>query len=245
MKTLKYRNTVLAFGVVAAAGFSAATPSQSDVARRDTQPRESAPKNPVSVDRAEAPDGDDSGDAAESIHAATRGVVGGKHDFSELTGRPTDACSGCHVPHIQAIRPSTSGDRDAVLELYKLGGQRKVLVPDQYMPGASSLICLSCHNGAVATSVVGSSHALLAGRRQGFDVPDGFAAKDHPIGLTYPQMEKGYRSRARVESVSGIRLPEGRVECISCHDPHNTAGVDKMLVMSNRRSALCLACHIK
>jgi len=35
------------------------------------------------------------------------------------------------------------------------------------------------------------------------------------------------------------------VECVSCHDPHNAAGFEKMLVMSNRRSALCLACHEK
>jgi predicted CXXCH cytochrome family protein len=48
-----------------------------------------------------------------------------------------------------------------------------------------------------------------------------------------------------VTKTGRVRLPDGRIECVSCHDPHNTAGIDKLLVMSNRRSALCLTCHIK
>ncbi len=43
----------------------------------------------------------------------------------------------------------------------------------------------------------------------------------------------------------GLPLPEGRVECISCHDPHNEAGLPFLLWTSNRRSSLCLTCHIK
>ena len=42
-----------------------------------------------------------------------------------------------------------------------------------------------------------------------------------------------------------VTLPGGRVECISCHDPHNAAGEANMLVTSNARSALCLTCHDK
>jgi predicted CXXCH cytochrome family protein len=42
-----------------------------------------------------------------------------------------------------------------------------------------------------------------------------------------------------------VRLPDGRVECVSCHDPHNQSGTQAMLAVSNRRSALCLTCHVK
>lgn len=183
--------------------------------------------------------------AQQSIARATRGVAGSKHDFSALTGKVSDACGACHVPHVQAVRPAERDGNQAMLELYRIAGQREVFEPGQFMPGASSLICLSCHNGAVAPSTVGTAHAILAGQREGYAVPDGWAARDHPIGVPYPAQTKGYRPLASVQAGGVIRLPEGRLECISCHDPHNAAGVDKMLVMSNQRSALCLACHEK
>jgi predicted CXXCH cytochrome family protein len=128
--------------------------------------------------------------------------------------------------------------------MFRIGGQRRVFQPDRYMPGPTSLLCLGCHDGTIATSTMGTSHALLAGIREGFRVPDGFVWRDHPIGVLYPQGRLDYHPQAFVEK-QGIRLPEGRMECISCHDPHNTCDIDALLVMSNRRSALCLTCHIK
>ncbi|MBN1343780.1 MAG: hypothetical protein JXQ73_13945 [Phycisphaerae bacterium] len=113
------------------------------------------------------------------------------------------------------------------------------------MPGPSSLLCLGCHDGTIATSTIGSSHALLAGVRAGFAVPDGFVWRDHPIGVPYPNDRQNFRPASHVLKGGKIPLPEGRIECISCHDPHNEEGIKGLLVMSNRRSALCLTCHIK
>jgi len=175
----------------------------------------------------------------------TRGVIGGKHDLSTWTGRPGDACRACHVPHLQGVRPTTRPSGEPGVELFRITGQRAVFVPGRYTPGPSSLMCLGCHDGTVATATIGSAHALLAGVREGFAVPEGFVWRDHPIGVLYPSDRREFRPASVVETAGNIRLPEGRMECVSCHDPHNAAGVDKMLVMSNRRSALCLACHIK
>lgn len=182
----------------------------------------------------------------------SRGTQGGVHDFS-LNG--AGACATCHIPHVQKahiqLRESseTTGEvrppEDPIVELFRIEGQRQTFVPGRYTPGPSSLICLGCHDGTLATSVIGSAHAMLAGVREGFALPDGFAWRDHPIGVPYPIGNNEYHTRLRLEHDGRIRLPDGRVECTSCHDPHNTAGVDKLLVMSNRRSALCLACHIK
>ncbi len=86
---------------------------------------------------------------------------------------------------------------------------------------------------------------MLAGVREGFELPDGFVWRDHPIGVSYPAGRRGFRPMAFVQAEGKIRLPQGRIECVSCHDPHNASGAAKMLVMSNRRSALCLSCHIK
>lgn len=184
-------------------------------------------------------------ETADLVAEMRRGVVGSKHDFSAITGSAVDACSACHVPHLQAIRPRDGDGSGAALELFRIAGQREVLVPGRYMPGASSLICLSCHNGTIAASTIGTSHALLAGDAETLGGPGGFTARDHPVGVEYPEGRKGYHPRARVLADGGVRLPEGRIECISCHDPHNAAGVEKMLAMPNRRSALCLTCHQK
>ncbi|HNO79102.1 MAG TPA: cytochrome c3 family protein [Phycisphaerae bacterium] len=192
------------------------------------------------------------------------GTVGSVHDFSEETHRPGDACSACHIPHVQAVRvrkPTNNTDatdenntenRDAIdqdvepaVELFRIQGQRQTFVPDRYTPGPTSLICLGCHDGTVASSTIGSAHAMLAGVREGFSVPEGFAWRDHPIGVPYPSNNREYRPESFVTADGTVRLPEGRMECVSCHDPHNSAGIDKLLVKSNRRSALCLTCHVK
>ncbi|MBI4718289.1 MAG: cytochrome c3 family protein [Planctomycetes bacterium] len=196
-------------------------------------PTDAAPGRPA---RAEDPD---------PVGELRRGVLGSKHDFSAITGSAVDACSACHVPHLQAIRPREGDGSGAALELFRIAGQREVLVPGRYMPGTSSLICLSCHNGTIAASTIGTSHALMDGNAETLGGLGGFTARDHPVGVEYPEGGKGYHPRARVLAGGRVRLPEGRIECISCHDPHNAAGVEKMLAMPNRRSALCLTCHQK
>jgi predicted CXXCH cytochrome family protein len=175
-----------------------------------------------------------------------KGLIGGPHDFSDPAGVEGNACKACHVPHMQALRPTTqpATTRPALL-MVRVPGQRRVFKPDKFTPGPSSLICLGCHDGTVAMSTIGSSHAILAGVREGFLLREGAVRTDHPIGVPYPVDRRRFRSKASVVATSGVRLPDGYVECVSCHDPHNTTGVDKMLVMSNRRSALCLSCHIK
>jgi predicted CXXCH cytochrome family protein len=177
-------------------------------------------------------------------HDYHRGVIGSKHDFTDSSGRFGNACNACHIPHVQAIRPTTRPSTQPAVEMFRIAGQRKVFVPGRYTPGPTSLICLGCHDGTVATSAIGSSHAMLATVREGFNVPDGFVWRDHPIGIAYPSDRREYHPEAFAVA-KNIRLPEGRIECISCHDPHNELGIDGMLQVSNRRSALCLTCHIK
>lgn len=189
---------------------------------------------------------DDKGSGAvapAAVATATKGILGSKHDFSTLTGRASDACGACHVPHLQAVQPRKGSAQEGLLELFRIGNQRAALSPGEAAPGATSLICLSCHHGTVASSTIGTAHALVAGHRAGFELDD-FAVRDHPIGVDYPAGRKGYHPAARALQM-GIRLPEGRVECISCHDPHHATGLPWMLSVTVQRSALCLACHDK
>ncbi|MGQ9650213.1 MAG: cytochrome c3 family protein [Phycisphaerae bacterium] len=202
------------------------------------------------VDRPALPESRPS-DSNNRVVAFRRGLVGSKHDFTDVLGGAGTACSACHVPHMMAVRPMSqpAGEvlttQPATVEIYRIAGQRRVFAVDRYTPGPTSLVCLGCHDGTVATSTMGSGHAMLAGVREGFAVPDDFVWRDHPIGVPYPSNRREYRAESMVTAAGEIVLPDGRVECISCHDPHNRSGVDKMLVMSNRGSALCLSCHIK
>ncbi len=179
------------------------------------------------------------------VRSLTRGVVGGPHDFTDRAMAPGDACKGCHIPHVQAVRATTQPSTRPALERYTIPGQRRTFVPGRYTPGPTSLMCMGCHDGTVGTSTINGVHTMLAGVRDGFPVPGDFAWRDHPIGIPYPGGRRDFRPASFVTKSGRVPLPEGRVECISCHDPHNEAGVPGMLVMSNRRSALCLTCHVK
>jgi predicted CXXCH cytochrome family protein len=98
--------------------------------------------------------------------------------------------------------------------------------------------CLCCHDGAGAVSVAvdwRNNPARLRTLKQ----PHG---TDHPIGMDY----ESYVANGRdYRSVSGLNTKmvfvNGRVGCLTCHDPMNPE--KGHLVMSDRGSALCLTCH--
>lgn len=107
--------------------------------------------------------------------------------------------------------------------------------------------CLSCHDASVATDVT----------LQVCSEPD----CDHPIGVNYVwASSQNPGLRAPILLNPNIRLVDGgSIGCGTCHVPYNSADhsalstqraqypdiPDPMLVIDNRRSELCLACHIK
>lgn len=115
--------------------------------------------------------------------------------------------------------------------------------------------CLQCHDGSRA------SHVSV--RDAGTPMPiRGSQTLNHPVGMAYDHSVSkdpyGYRSRATLHP--NIRLVDGQVTCISCHQikagvqhasahPHRgrdtacTATTE--LTVGQRDKDLCLACHIK
>lgn len=67
----------------------------------------------------------------------------------------------------------------------------------------------------------------------------------HPIGVSYIEAKRKYKGAYRsIESLPRqIKLFGGTVGCGSCHNPYSKQHFE--LVMSNEKSALCLACHVK
>jgi predicted CXXCH cytochrome family protein len=109
---------------------------------------------------------------------------------------------------------------------------------------AASLICLSCHDGVVAPDVYAGQHAMTWSERSasGLD-PGKVRLTSHPVGVPYPAGDPKYESASAVTSDGRIKLPDGRIQCTTCHDPHNTERHAGLLVRSNERSRLCLSCH--
>lgn len=167
-----------------------------------------------------------------------RGIVGSKHDFSDQMLSSGEICRPCHHPH-------TTQGPSALWE--------PTVAPSPTLPlytsldrglTSTDLMCLSCHDGAIAPrvgvgAVADDTKASPMFSATQVDVHGG----GHPIGTSYPVAQEKYHARSRVLAEETIKLPEGRISCVSCHAPHNSVGGQGMLVMSNRGSQLCLSCH--
>lgn len=176
---------------------------------------------------------------------ADDGIEGSKHDFSQKGWSQGQLCGVCHTPHSSGpptVAPLWDHSQTARTS-YKMFDGRPG------MPGAGSLLCLSCHDGGTALDAYGemTGEAFIQdidrGRSQIGE--NGDLSTNHPVGVKYPEHDKFYRPKAEVEDDGAVTLPRGQVECLSCHDVHNSFGHDKLLVKTNDRSALCLTCHRK
>jgi predicted CXXCH cytochrome family protein len=173
---------------------------------------------------------------------ALGGIEGSKHDFSSEKWADGDSCGVCHTPHRE--EPPTAAplwDPDA--DLNRTFGTP---ITSSAEPGMGTLMCIRCHDGTIARDTIPIEPR---GRFPNLRHPGLFGAghgrSDHPVGVEYPNVQDGYHPANKVEASGEVRLPGGRVECITCHDPHDMSGQKYMLVMSNARSALCLTCHDK
>jgi predicted CXXCH cytochrome family protein len=97
--------------------------------------------------------------------------------------------------------------------------------------------CLGCHDGLSASE---TPHGT--GSQAAFDMSN--PARNHPVGIPYGR--GGVRGRTmplRSPQLlpDRIRLPGGRVSCVSCHDLYSQT--PKRLAMSNDGSRLCMTCH--
>jgi predicted CXXCH cytochrome family protein len=97
---------------------------------------------------------------------------------------------------------------------------------------ALSLHCMGCHNDRTdALGVQVSSDGLVRHNSGG---------ANHPIAVAYPS---GGDYRPRGDLPKAIWLPDGKLSCVSCHQPYKKE--HGKLVVTNEGSALCLQCHIR
>ena len=182
-----------------------------------------------------------------------------------------EVCVYCHTPHsANTSIGAPLWNRNASSTTYTVYGSPTMKTTPSNPPSGISKACLSCHDGVQAVDAIinapgsglntggpwyGQSAALYHfGMKEGANNcgechtggagHDARAAylgtdlsNDHPISMTYP-------STSDFNPSPDLPLFSGKVECASCHDPHDpTRGA--FLRKSNSGSALCLTCHIK
>jgi predicted CXXCH cytochrome family protein len=188
-------------------------------------------------------------------------------------------CIYCHAPHntasaggvysyvplwnhgmtVQAFTPYSNGTDVPV----SIQHQSQAMAFSN-QPGSVSLLCLSCHDGTIATNeygfVAGTSKGagdkkITSGR--GLIGGGGNLANHHPVGFGYQDTIDAGDDEIKPTTSVVVAQPtgpttvadllwNGNVECSSCHDVHNTknAGL-KFTWVDDTQSALCLTCHTK
>lgn len=176
-----------------------------------------------------------------------QGIDGSAHDFEGVSWNSTgEICIACHTPH--------DGDTDIAespLWNHTLTTQTFTEYTSTTMnavtgePDGISKLCLSCHDGITYLDAFGGAAggtAMIGIGAKGTDL-----SNDHPISFTYDgalQTADGQLNDPTASPVLDL-LFGGKMECASCHDVHNSTGLDNLLRLSNVGSGLCLTCHDK
>lgn len=175
------------------------------------------------------------------------GLEGSKHDFSSEEWTGGDSCIACHAEKREDLPAEAPLWNPSAADFNRAFGDAVQDRDDRpSLPGNGTMICMRCHDGTIARDMFGGlAPPSAVNKRHPTILTTGHGRTNHPVGIAYPSFDRDFRPMTAVLSEGKVLLPDGRIECISCHDPHNQSGQPHMLVKSNRRSALCLTCHKK
>lgn len=183
-------------------------------------------------------------------------IVNTPHNLNNKPGvsiEGNQVCLPCHTPHNALL----SGE-DNVLWNHAETGEQFVMYfspaegEEAQQPEGPSKMCLGCHDGVTAVDNYGGNGGtgiVITGSAALGSALD----NDHPIGMAYPTGRPSeYNDPAGfapgINSGPGVRLVTiggtDRVECTSCHEPHNN-GLGNFLRVPLQESYICLQCHIK
>jgi predicted CXXCH cytochrome family protein len=172
----------------------------------------------------------------ENTSRLVAGLIGSAHDFTQDGEQGRNLCLPCHTPHLVDAPAPQAGEERPVEPLRPYRDQRILL-------DGWTMMCLGCHDGVAATDVFSDAHALTFAPQAGRPQLRAGATSSHPVGIRYPRGSVEDYHPASAVLADGLPLPDGRIQCVTCHDPHNAGGHAGMLQISNERSRLCLSCH--
>lgn len=187
-------------------------------------------------------------------------ISGSKHDMRSwmgvVTGGYDEVCVYCHTPHgASPAAPLWNHSLTVATHNIYSAAVSSSMNATPTGPGAGSLLCLSCHDGTVAVdSMVNTPNAGT--KTLTYTIASGNSAymgtdltNDHPIGFDYNAALVAADGQLVADTIvtnisTTARLINGKVECASCHNAHDSANAP-FLRTSNVNSQLCTFCHIK
>jgi predicted CXXCH cytochrome family protein len=131
------------------------------------------------------------------------------------------------------------------------------------VPGSTSLLCLSCHDGTLAVNSYGNSDqkptSISTGNTHMTNAytigKNAYLGNHHPIGFNYfdaqagdPELRDANTAMLTPTTFVADRLygQNSTVECATCHSVHNKGNRGETLLWrSDQNSELCLTCHDK
>ncbi|HEX9051008.1 MAG TPA: hypothetical protein VF841_10785 [Anaeromyxobacter sp.] len=204
--------------------------------------------------------------AAAALFATTASaaIKSSSHDFTAAGGG--SSCAYCHMPHNSPYTSTTAPgaplwarniDYTATYTVYasSVTGHQVPANP----PAPGSRICLSCHDGTQAISTVfqasgtGTKNAgtsaigVMSATSPALVGTD--LSNDHPVSVSYTTANAAIFGLADPATLAttAFSLPSGKVECVSCHNAHNAAGVASAYptrqFMVAYSGDFCVACH--
>ncbi len=200
-------------------------------------------------------------------------ITGSAHDFSGRAYTGGQICVACHTPHggNTSVTDAPLWNHAVTSATYTLYSSSTLNGGPLAQPTGVSKLCLSCHDGTVAIDSFGGATGsdFMTGSKAVGAAAQGSLANDHPIGFTYNAalatadgalFDPGTRNvtigsggdRSKSGTVANLMLFNGKLECASCHDVHNTftanngtGGGDPLLRVTKAGSAICITCHNK
>ena len=181
-------------------------------------------------------------------------VVNSLHNLSAsgpgdvIASTESEVCIFCHTPHnSRPVSPLWNrNDPGIVYTLYNSSTTQAA--PGQ--PDGASVLCLSCHDGTIALGNVlsrsmdidftgGITTMPPGSKNMSTDLSD-----DHPISFLYNSALAASDGQLKDPSAIShpVSLENNKVQCTSCHDPHNNLYSDFLLV-TTQFSELCFRCH--
>ncbi len=208
--------------------------------------------------------------AADAAAVQADDVRATKHNLSASQGGTVpqgvtlvdygEVCVYCHTPHGGNQPTAPLWNREFSTATYQMYSSPTIDMTIDGQPSGLSLSCLSCHDGTIGLDVIvnppNTFTDTVPNTVPGFNtMPSGRFANlstdlrdDHPVSVTYDVgADSAFNSKASVVA-AGLRLfgdgTADKVECASCHNPHNNAN-EPFLRTGNSGSAMCVICHVK
>jgi hypothetical protein len=182
-------------------------------------------------------------------------VIGSQHDLSVTGSGPVksavaEACIFCHAPHNIVPNITPLWNHALSSQTYTTYTSSTYTSGTETPAVGSSKLCLSCHDGTVAMGLTVAQGTIATSGS--LSTPDNLTtnlSNSHPVSMI--PVDDGSLATTLFATPPAtkdpaVKLVAGRVECTTCHDPHNPHTdpvVPMFLARSNANGALCLACH--